>query len=89
MKIKEFEYNDKARGWKLERAKFSDLTLLVSISGVGKTEILRAIETVKAITGGGSFGGVGWNIVFSTNDGNEYRMLLIKRNIILFMKNYI
>ncbi|KJU87157.1 hypothetical protein MBAV_000649 [Candidatus Magnetobacterium bavaricum] len=73
MKIKEFEYHDKARGWKLERTKFSDLTLLVGISGVGKTEILRAIETVKAIAEGGSFEGVEWDIVFSANDGNEYR----------------
>ncbi|MBF0317109.1 MAG: ATP-binding protein [Nitrospirae bacterium] len=75
MRIKEFEYHDKTRGWKLERTKFSDLTLLVGISGVGKTEILRAIDTVKNIAEGGSFSGVEWDIDFSTNDGNEYRWM--------------
>ncbi|MBF0536879.1 MAG: ATP-binding protein [Nitrospirae bacterium] len=77
MRIKEFEYHDKAIGWKLERTTFSELTLLVGISGVGKTEILKAIETVKNIAIGAMFmvWGVEWDIVFSTNDDNEYRWI--------------
>ncbi|MES0337667.1 MAG: AAA family ATPase [Candidatus Magnetobacterium sp. LHC-1] len=75
MRINEFEYHDKDRGWKLERTKFSDLTLLVGISGVGKTEILKAIGNVRAIAEGESFSGVKWDIVFSTNDNKEYRWM--------------
>ena len=39
MKILELEYHDKILDWKLKTSEFSDLNLLVGISGVGKTKI--------------------------------------------------
>ncbi|MCI0490635.1 MAG: ATP-binding protein [Blastocatellia bacterium] len=72
MRIKNFQYYDKAFDWKLERTTFSDLTLLVGISGVGKTQILDAIWRVREIAGGRPSNGAQWDITFSTN-GHEYR----------------
>ena len=72
MRIKNFQFYDKAFDWKLETTTFSDLTLLVGISGVGKTQILDAIWKVREIANGRPSNGAQWDIVFSTN-GNEYR----------------
>ncbi len=46
MFIKSFEYEDLRTGWKLERAEFDAFNLLVGNSGVGKTQILRALTNV-------------------------------------------
>jgi hypothetical protein len=54
---------------------FSDLNLLVGISGVGKSQILESINTLKAITNGKSFNGVKWDIKFTTEDNLEYRWM--------------
>ena len=62
MKILELAYEDKATGWKLNPVQFSDLNLLVGVSGVGKTKIVE----------GESLYSVKWSINFLTNDGNEY-----------------
>ena len=52
MRIEQLEYWDKDTGWKLARTSFfPDLTLLVRVSGVGKTKILKAIRTLKRIVG--------------------------------------
>ncbi len=72
MRISNFQYYDRFYDWKLETTLFSNLTLLVGISGVGKTQILDAIWRVKQIAGGRPSNGVLWNMAFSTN-GNEYR----------------
>jgi predicted ATPase len=71
MRINNFQYHDRFHDWRLETTLFSNLTLLVGISGVGKTQILDAIWKVKQIAGGRPSTGVQWNIAFSTN-GNEY-----------------
>jgi len=54
---------------------FSDLNLLVGVSGVGKSQILESINTLKAITNGKSFNGVKWDIEFTTEDNLEYRWM--------------
>ncbi len=72
MKIKELEYENKTSKWKLEKTNFSDLTLLVGISGVGKTRILNSIWNLKEIAKGESGNGIKWNINFITNEDSEY-----------------
>jgi hypothetical protein len=72
MKILELAYEDKATGWKLNPVQFSDLNLLVGVSGVGKTKILKAILNIKKIVEGESLNSVKWSIKFLTNDGNKY-----------------
>ena len=73
MKILELAYEDKATGWKLNPVQFSDLNLLVGVSGVGKTKILKAILKIKAIAKGFHYRGVKWSIRFLTIDQVEYQ----------------
>ena len=51
MKIHKLEYYDKKLDWHLNPVDFSkqNLALLVGVSGVGKTMILKAIENLKKI----------------------------------------
>lgn len=72
MKILSLEYEDKARGWKLEKTTFGNLTLLVGASGVGKTQILNAIQNLVYISIGNSFPGVQWRIEFQTLEAESY-----------------
>lgn len=71
MRIKSFEYHNKKVGWHLKPVALSDLTLLVGVSGVGKTQILRAILDIRDIAKGDSTNGLFWDIQYS-NDGEEY-----------------
>ena len=73
MKILELAYEDKATGWKLNPVQFSDLNLLVGVSGVGKTKILKAILNIKAIARGFRYQGAKWFIRFLTTDQIEYQ----------------
>ncbi len=66
MKIISLTFEDNALKWKLEEAKFQNLTLLVGASGVGKTQILRSILKLKEIADGKSLSGVKWRLVFQT-----------------------
>jgi AAA15 family ATPase/GTPase len=72
MRIREFEGENKVSKWKLEKTKFSDLTLLVGISGVGKTRILESIRRLKSIADGKAINGAKWNITFDTNQGDSF-----------------
>ena len=72
MKIKKVSFYNKESEWKLEPILFSDLTLLVGVSGVGKTQILDAILDLKRIAGGQAINGVSWEIIFLVQDGREY-----------------
>lgn len=47
MTISKFCFEDKVHGWKLNEVFFNDLNLLVGKSGVGKTQILNAIASVR------------------------------------------
>ena len=73
MKIKRLEGQDNP-SWKLEPFYFTDNpTLLVGISGAGKTQILRVIYALKLIAQGHSLNGIKWNVEFLTNEGIFYR----------------
>lgn len=75
MRIQTFRYHDKALGWELEPIAFGDLTLLVGVSGVGKTRILQALYDLKRIASGKDRNGVEWEVQFSTSDGAFYRWI--------------
>jgi hypothetical protein len=73
MQIKKLEYYDNEYKWKLAEVNFlPNLNLLVGISGVGKTRILTAIHSLKAIANGASLNGVKWNVCFIADNGIEY-----------------
>lgn len=79
MRIEQLEYRDLETGWHLKPATFHpDLTLLVGVSGVGKTRILRAIQSLRAValhslapSSPYPDGGVAWRITFITS-GKTY-----------------
>jgi ABC-type dipeptide/oligopeptide/nickel transport system ATPase component len=73
MQIKKLEYYDDEYKWKLEEVDFlPNLNLLVGVSGVGKTRILRAIYSLKSIANGASLNGVKWNVCFIADNNLEY-----------------
>jgi predicted ATPase len=72
LRIESLEFHDHAIEWWLRELHFSDLTLLVGISGVGKTMILDAIWRLKMIAAGKPANGVSWSARFSTDGGDEY-----------------
>jgi len=75
MKINQLRYYDHKREWRLEPIQFSNLNLLVGVSGVGKSQILESINTLKKITTGESFNGVEWDIKFTTEDDLYYHWM--------------
>lgn len=73
MQIKKLEYYDDEYKWKLAEVDFlPNLNLLVGVSGVGKTRILRAIYSLKSIANGASLNGVKWNVFFIADNNLEY-----------------
>lgn len=72
MKILSFAYEDKARQWQLMPVTFGQLTLLVGASGVGKTQILRALHNLVKISRGDALNGVKWRLEFTTAPGEYY-----------------
>ena len=73
MKIKQLTYWNHQFEWRFEPIHFSNLSLLVGVSGVGKTQILRGISNLRKIANGSSFNGLAWDIIFLANNGVEYR----------------
>ncbi|MGB0897543.1 MAG: hypothetical protein ACPGRW_09505, partial [Flavobacteriaceae bacterium] len=72
MRIHSLSYQDTKTGWTLPKIEFNRMTLLVGASGVGKTKILNAINTIKGIARGRSFDDIKWEIEFSTLEGDIY-----------------
>lgn len=72
MKLLSIKYTNTEQEWGFEEINFFDLTLLVGVSGVGKTQILRSIYTLKHIADGDSANGVKWEVNFQTLSGNKY-----------------
>ncbi len=69
MYIKSLAAKNTVEGWELEEVVFDyNLTLLVGISGAGKTQILRSINNLKVIVDGISINGFEWDVVFELND---------------------
>ncbi len=72
MYIKSLTYENQSTGWKLEKIEFNNpLTLLVGVSGVGKTQILKALLNIKKISQGESLNSLKWEIEFITSIGNN------------------
>lgn len=72
MKLLSIKFTNKEQEWEFEKIQFFDLTLLVGVSGVGKTQVLRSIYTLKHIADGDSINGVKWELAFQTLKGNKY-----------------
>lgn len=69
MKIKKISIYNHITGWNAKDIIFdSYLTLLVGASGVGKTQILRAVQDISSIAKGKSINGLEWNVTFECND---------------------
>ncbi|MBX7223213.1 MAG: ATP-binding protein [Blastocatellia bacterium] len=75
MKLLSLEFENKTEEWKLEKTQFGDLTLLVGVSGAGKTQILKAITTVQQIAFGPSLHEISWDVVFRLNGDTEYQWI--------------
>ncbi|MFB2967635.1 AAA family ATPase [Aerosakkonema sp. BLCC-F183] len=73
MKIISLRIKNNFLGWDFDEIKFSsNLTLLVGVSGVGKTQILRAIIDLRSIAKGKAINGFEWKVIFSTVNGTEF-----------------
>lgn len=73
MQLKKLEYYDDEYKWKLTEIDFlPNLNLLVGVSGVGKTRILRAIYSLKSIANGESLNGVKWSVCFTADNNLTY-----------------
>ncbi|TAH30935.1 MAG: ATP-binding protein [Oscillatoriales cyanobacterium] len=73
MKIISLQLKNHFLGWDFDEIKFSsNLTLLVGISGAGKTQILRGIIDLKRIANRKAINGLEWKIIFSTVNGTEF-----------------
>ena len=68
MRLISLEFDDPVAGWSLCKFEFfNDITLLVGLSGVGKTRILDTLERLKAVAQGKTsqkLFGVQWSLVF-------------------------
>ncbi|MEG4045512.1 AAA family ATPase [Microcoleus sp. Pol17_C1] len=73
MKIKKVAFWDNLREWRFEPIYFSNLALLVGVSGVGKTQVLQRIVNLQEIANGDSLNGLAWDVTFSTLNNVEYR----------------
>ena len=73
MYIKSLIYEDQSTNWKLELIEFKSLTLLVGVSGVGKTQILKALLNLKRISRGRSLNGLKWEVEFKSSTGHDYK----------------
>ncbi|MEG5040456.1 MULTISPECIES: AAA family ATPase [unclassified Microcoleus] len=73
MKIISLRLRNNFWDWDFDEIKFSsNLTLLVGVSGAGKTQILRAIIDLRRIANGKAINGFEWKIIFSTVNGTEF-----------------
>jgi len=68
MKIINLSYKNRKSGWNFNDLAFNNLTLLVGASGVGKTQILRAIFKVASIAKGKSSNGIEWHVSFKQGE---------------------
>lgn len=65
MRINKISFKNKGEEWGLSELSFFNLTLLVGVSGAGKTQILRSILDMKKIASGSAISGAIWNIHFT------------------------
>jgi ABC-type transport system involved in cytochrome c biogenesis ATPase subunit len=72
MKLSSVSFINREQEWEFEKVDLFDLTLLVGVSGVGKTQILKAIYKLTHIANGSSENGAKWEVEFQTLKGNKY-----------------
>lgn len=72
MRIDNFKFENKKLELRIEQISFSNLSLLVGVSGVGKTMILQSLLDLKQIAKGESLSGAEWEIRFSIKEGENY-----------------
>jgi predicted ATPase len=72
MRIKRLFFNNKNKNLIIHPIDFKDLTLLVGVSGVGKTQIIKSILELKSIANGNSVSGFNWEIEFVSIKGDNY-----------------
>jgi predicted ATPase len=73
MKILSLKLKNNFLGWDFDEVDFSsNLTLLVGVSGAGKTQILRGIIDLSRIANGKTINGLEWKIRFSTVNNTEF-----------------
>jgi hypothetical protein len=71
MKIISLQLKNSFLGWEFDEVNFSsNLTLLVGISGAGKTQTIRSIKDLKSICEGVSVNGLEWKLSFHTQLDN-------------------
>lgn len=64
MKIQSISFKNNVTGWSIDSLSLQRLSLFVGASGVGKTQILNNIFTLKQIALGASKNGVEWYVKF-------------------------
>jgi len=64
MAITKFQFVDNFRGWTLNEMSFSTFNLLVGVSGVGKTRILQALQSIQStgLSGTRRANGCSWKL---------------------------
>ncbi len=74
MKIKSLTFENLHQDWKFDKIDFFQLTLLVGLSGVGKSQILNSITTLHDIANGQvrEMDGIKWEVIFESNSGIDY-----------------
>ena len=73
MKILSLRLKNNFLGWDFDEVDFSsNLTLLVGVSGAGKTQILRGIIDLSRVANGKTVNGLEWKIRFSTINNTEF-----------------
>ena len=71
MKIQKFSFSHYRENWHIDEVSFNDFNLLVGPSGVGKTRILKALETIFGVAlGREKLDDFEWTIDFSHLDKN-------------------
>ena len=66
MKIISLQMKNNFLGWDFDEVNFSSsLTLLVGVSGAGKTQVIRSIKDLRSICQGVSINGLDWKITFA------------------------
>ncbi|MGV0828338.1 AAA family ATPase [Empedobacter brevis] len=72
MKINSISFYNGEQQWGFDEINFFDITLLVGLSGVGKTQILDSINSLKHIASGSSENGVKWELNFTNANDINY-----------------
>ena len=72
MKILDFSYDNSFDGWHLKNVQFDDINLLVGLSGVGKTRILKSILGLRNIANGRTLNGIKWSVNFIDSNNKKY-----------------